>query len=506
MSSENVYNETSLTTNNIMNILQQISISPPGSPYEVNGVTPIITGLSTSQRSNKSSLQHFHSLPKSIRPKRRLSSSSSFSTISTTPAATTGNNFDKNHKRQIVNLRGLSKLQSGRLIPSPFSRSFLIQRLNTFSVFNWTIDNPKLSPLACALQGWKCHAVRKNELHCTGCHAGIIIKLPEVPGSDVSTYPDEKKVFNNQHHMDDYNQVLNNTERYELQFEFKFLDDELDEDEDDYNDDIHIYETLVNSFTSRLINDHYPTCPFVPFVPLTPKDENYYLSPKDISRELNKFTNRLLILMANKNRLIGRNFKTQFLSSDERIFLLEYLRESSRQNDTTIATDIEDEDGIKNGITCDYETDQRVNPCLDVILPALLGWELKVQTFHNKKFLLLNCECCTRRILLSSTGIESVKDIEELKPCPYRAEIPAREQLTEFDETIGIRNQDLFEEDYDEELIDLELEHDTWCCMKAGWRIVLEGLRSITDVDLKNIHHGLHNDEYRQTIENLRSL
>ncbi|KGK34951.1 hypothetical protein JL09_g5900, partial [Pichia kudriavzevii] len=99
-----------------------------------------------------------------------------------------------------------------------------------------------------------------------------------------------------------------------------------------------------------------------------------------------------------------------------------------------------------------------------------------------------------------------VKDIEELKPCPYRAEIPAREQLTEFDETIGIRNQDLFEEDYDEELIDLELEHDTWCCMKAGWRIVLEGLRSITDVDLKNIHHGLHNDEYRQTIENLRSL
>lgn len=454
----------SSTANAILSILKQISISPP----DAGGEFP------------KSPLQHLHSLPKSIIPKRRLSSSSSFDGYS---GGSNAPSMDKTHKKQLVYLRGHNKLPTVRSIPSPLSRSFLITRLNSFSVFNWTVSSPKLSPLICATQGWKCHPVRKNELHCTSCHSGIIVKLTHVP--DVLTARCSKKIFNNQHHADDYNQILNNTEKYELQYEFRFLDDDLD-DEDDENDDIHVYETLVNSYVNRLSTDHYPTCSFLPLLPLYPKDENYYLSAKDIPRELAKFHNRLDLFKQNRDRLIGRNFQTQFLSLDEVEFLREYLRYTCKDG-AEMETEMEMDDDMACRSRGSYTTDLLVNPSLDVILPALLGWELKIQTFHNVKFLLLKCECCTRRILLSSSQIESVRNIEELKPCPHRAEIPAREQPTEFDETIGVQEHGFDDEDEDEEedIINLQQEHDSWCCMKAGWRIVLEGLRSSTDIQLK---------------------
>jgi hypothetical protein len=503
---------SSPTANAILNILQQISISPPETPDILNNY-PFISIISTNANSNcnntKSSLQHLHSLPKSIIPKRRLSSSSSFDGYSANNSLSNiNNNSDKSHKKQLIYLRGYNKIPTVRSIQSPLSRSFLINRLNTFSVFNWTITSNKLSPLFCATQGWKCHPVRKNELRCTSCHSGIIVKLTEIPDSDLTTKYN-KKIFNNHHHADNYDQILNNTEKYELPFDFQYLDD----DEDDENDDIHVYETLVNSYVNRLSTDHYPTCTFLPFLPLFPKDENYYISSKDIPREINKFLNRLEVLKINKIKLIGKNFKRQFLSFDEIEFLREYLRENINNDDDKIDIDVVDNFKDKE---FNYNIDLSINPSLDVILPALLGWELKVQKFHNDKFLLLNCECCTRRILLSTVNTETIdkddtnnnnnNNIEELKPCPHRAEIPAREQLTEFDETIGIRQHEFEEEDYEEDIIDLEQEHDNWCCMKSGWRIVLEGLRSSTEVDIRGHRDDLQHIPYLQSMEQLRKF
>lgn len=428
------------TASAILNILQQISISP----------------------NTKPPLQHLHSVPKSIIPKRRLSSSSSSFDGFNGNNESHVNNSDLKHKKQLIYMRGPNKIPTVRYITSPLSRSALIKRINSFSVFNWSIESNKLTPLICATQGWKCHPVRKNELHCTSCHAGIIVKLPELKEYDESET--SKKIFN-YHHDDDhyYNEIFANTnDKYELQFEYRFLDDELDDQEDGENDDAHVYETLVTSYVTRLSTDHYPTCTFLPLLPLTPKDENYYISTKDMSRELMKFSERLETLRKYRHKLIGRNFNTQFLSRDEQTFLLQYLQ--SCPSDEEIDIDVQGNEMLS--------TDMRVHPNIDVILPALLGWDLKLQQFHRDRFLLLKCEGCTRRILLNSSpnsesDPDDVQGVEELPACPYRAEIPAREQLTEFDET-----------DPDDEGIDLEGEHASWCCMRHGWRVVLEGLRS----------------------------
>lgn len=449
----------SSTATAILNILQNITISPPSSndktllgyPY-----SPSISGNGP----NKSQIHH-HSLPKSILPKRRLSSSGSFDGIGSITSDNSNNtNSNHHHKKHLVYLRGYNKIPTVRAVASPLSRSFLIKRLLTYSVFNWSISDPALSPLICATQGWKCHPVRKNELHCTSCHAGMIVKVPEQP--EVVTTKGNP-IFNNQHHTDNYDNILNNTEKYDSPFEFKFLEDDLDGNE--MSDNLHVYETIVNSYVNRLSTDHYPTCSFLPLLPLYPKDENYYLSVKDISREVPRFNKRLSIMKKYKDMLSGKNFQTQILQQDEKEFLLSYLKRFEVHDQM----DVDDE------------------PSLDVILPALLGWELKVQKFHNDMFLLLKCECCTRRILLTSYNKDSLRlnDIEELKPCPHRAEIPAREQRTEFDEATKIDNYHFYDVDgYDEdeeedERTHLENEHDTWCCMRKGWRIVLEGLRSI---------------------------
>lgn len=506
--------QQSPTANAILNILQQISISPPESPVDMPNHTssssnnnsvygggdassPLNLNSNSLPKLSISALQHLHSLQKSIIPKRRLSSSSSFDGYT----VNSSNDKNRKNKRQLAFLRG-HKLQNARPMPSPLSRSHFIKRLNTFSVLNWTISNNKLSPLICAAQGFKCHPTRKNVLHCTSCHAVIIVKLPDNPELEFQKTNkfSNKKIFNNLHHTDNYNNILNNNEKYELPFQFQLLDDDEDEfggDEygfamDSADDDIHIYETLVNSYVSRLATDHYPNCTFLPLLPLSPKDENYYITPKDIAREVYKFENRLAIMKRNKDLLIGKNFKSSFLSKDERLFLLEYLRQVSKDD---IEIDCDDDD---NNVDVDnvHHRNLYENPSLDVILPALLGWELKIQQFKNEKFLLLNCECCTRRILLStmkSNEDSTNREIEELSACPYKAEIPAEEEMTEFDETVKVHHwgSNLYghdeedeEEEEDDDVIDLEQEHDNWCCMKQGWRVVLEGLRSCSDISL----------------------
>lgn len=453
--------EKSHTATAILNILQQFSISPPQTP------------------SNTSmTLQHLHSLPKSIIPKRRLSSSSSFdgySDKSRNNSISYNNNGTNHHnKKQLIYLRNSKGQVRSINLSSPLSRKQLIKRLNTFSVLNWTIQTPKLSPLVCATQGWKCHAVRKNEIHCTSCHSGIIVKLSEAEPKEVAF---------------DINKMLNSTEKYEQSFDFRFLDDE-----DDADDDVHIYETLVNSYVNRLTTDHYPNCNFLPILPLTPKDENYYITSKDIPRELINFKNRLNVMINNKNKLMGENFKKSILSKDEMEFLLEYLKDVGNEVEKN-----QEEGNDEMEIDDEYQENEAERMILlDIILPALLGWELKIQKFSNDKFLLLKCDCCTKRILLGSIetvestdnsrfndgnvreGEESRGDkIEELKACPHKAEIPAKEEMTEFDETVKTFNMNDEEE---EDEIDVEQEHDSWCCMRSGWRIVLEGLRSCADV------------------------
>ncbi|KAG0681391.1 hypothetical protein C6P42_004151 [Pichia californica] len=508
----NINKNSSATANAILNILQQISISPSkNSPLtNLNSNSNNNNSIGEHHKLNRSALQHLHSLPKSLIPKRRLSSSSSFDGLTVT-------SNDKTNKKQLIYLRGQQQHKvnnncgNNRPFPSPLSRSHFIKRLSTFSVLNWTIIDIKLSPLFCAAQGFKCHPMRKNELHCTSCHSTIIIKLPENPDNKLESEYNlrkNKKAFNNLHHTDNYNQILNNTDKYELPYQyqlFEMLDDEL---EDELNDDIHIYETLVNSYVSRLSTDHYHSCSFLPLLPLSPNDDNYYITSKDIVRETVKFNNRLNVMKKNKYKLIGKNFKRSFLTSDEIQFLKEYLRKYS-DNDNDIDIDIVDDDNDDNynNISNNKEkssnstnkmnlsTNLTINPSLDVILPALLGWELKIQKFYNEKFLLLNCECCTRRILLSTIDVNmnanNFEDIEELNACPYKAQIPVSEEMTEFDEAIKVANphgngtsSNYYGDDEDDDMIDLEQEHDSWCCMRQGWRVVLEGLRSYADVEM----------------------
>lgn len=325
---------------------------------------------------------------------------------------------------------------SASRLPLPLSRHHLLARLATFSPLTWTIEDERLSPLVCAVQGWKSHNshLRKNELHCQGCHAMIMVKLPSQDTLDISD--DELGVSIGYGAVEDPFGVHNDSGL------------SPNSPEDDASELMSItddtsapsfYKVLVDSYLRRLQSEHYRKCPFLPLLPLRPEDQDYYIKSKDVEREIHAFQMRHEPFCNNLALLNEIKFKSiPALTPVDEEFIKEYVESNIISSNKAF-------------------------------LAALLGWSLKVQSFAENSLSLLRCDYCCRRILLSST--HPGNGVERLPPCPY----PVSNRMTEdieFGE--GGINQDP-----DDEEIDLLGEHEDWCCISSGWRLILNGLQSL---------------------------
>lgn len=346
----------------------------------------------------------------------------------------------RTHPRKTGALNGLltpdMAPNSSSRMPLPLCRDSLLQRLTTFSPLTWTIDDAQLNPLVCAVQGWKSHDShnRKNELHCVGCHALLMVKLPHESEVDVSD--DELGVSIGYGAVEDL--FHNNTNSISDD-----CSDLMSLTEDTTSPSFH--KTLVDSYLRRLKSEHYPKCPFIPLLPLKPEDQDYYIKSKDIPREIKAFTDRFRIIESNVDLLNEIRFKQipNLTKSD-----LSFISK--------------------------YGSNDNVKP----LLISSLGWSLKVQTFSKETISLLRCDYCCRRILLSSTykGTGEL-EIEKLPYCPYPVSNNVAEDI-EFGEG-GINDEPTGDDDLFNTEIDLIGEHEDWCCIPSGWCIVLNGLQSL---------------------------
>lgn len=368
------------------------------------------------------------------RPQRRQGSLDIVSSRKRTTHPRKTTIFEHNHE-------GLKEYSDVKM-PLPLSREELLNRLNTFSPLTWTVMDSQLSPLVCAVQGWKSHDShnRKNELHCVGCHALLMVKLPdETELIDISDdelgvsigYGAVENLFNTNHFSDggdDSSDLMSLTEDISSP---------------------SFYKTLIDSYLRRLKSEHYPKCPFIPLLPLKPEDQDYYIKSKDIPREIRAFKERFQILQRNDSLLNEIKFK--------RIVNLTKSHLNFISN---------------------YSSNDNIKP----FLISLLGWSLKIQNFSKDTITLLRCDYCCRRILLSSTykdkgGGGGGVEIEKLPSCPYPVSTSVIEDI-EFGEG-GINDEPNINDDLFTNEIDLMGEHEDWCCIPNGWSFVLIGLQSL---------------------------
>lgn len=220
------------------------------------------------------------------------------------------------------------------------------------------------------------------------------------------------------------------------------LDDEEYDDDDDLasltnthnntNDDDEanstFYQSLVNSYTKRLMLEHHPKCAFLPLIPLKPEDQDYYITPKDLPRELHAFNSRFKVIQKYQSLLNDTKFK-QFPKPLE---------------------------------------NSKLAYCI-----AILGWSIKVQFFAKDCICLLKCDYCCKRILLSpqvKLDTFDIDGLEKLPDCPYPISITNVDDGINVDE-FGIGGNIIYDEPSITE-IDLYEEHANWCCIRKDWELV----------------------------------
>lgn len=110
----------------------------------------------------------------------------------------------------------------------PYDRRKLVDRISTYNILNWSIDDPKLNPLTCARYGWIClenNSTVKNKIRCLTCHASMTITL-------------EASVNINQFDI------------------FKFDEENEQQDIDEINSEV------VDKYISKLSTEHTDSCPW----------------------------------------------------------------------------------------------------------------------------------------------------------------------------------------------------------------------------------------------------
>lgn len=376
--------------------------------------------------------------------------------------------------------------------PNQFDKQGLFDRINSYNITNWNIEEEELNPLVCSLYGWKCDNSRrsrnrKNELECISCHARLLIKLDSDTGNSNSNNYDILKILNG---SDDEDEEDEQEEEEELG-EFEYGDEHLSYSE-------MVRKRLVKNYLQLLKSTgHYSFCSWY----FKSMSINYYkISINDINDIINNLK---------KNFMNLNKFKKFFqFQKIKKIKKFEKIESNFKINQKILKDFLLDTKNDSDNKDIDYND----NIYIKLILISLLNWEIKFQKFGYKVIILLKCNKCTRRILigeLSEDEFEKIMNMKDdcnddddkysnliLPEVNTRPMIIRTEQKTEFDLNLDNNNNSnndnnnneyvsIFDDDinghgqvnsvdeydeYDDEeeeegVIDLVNEHHRWCCI-----------------------------------------
>lgn len=298
----------------------------------------------------------------------------------------------------------------------PFSRTQLLDRLSSFSSLNWSVpfDNlNQLNELTCARNGWKCISISinhnsKNHLLCTSCKRLATLRFNDYPTDsdfDVNEY-----------------QELN--------------------------------EYLAQEYLTQIkTSAHDKNCPWRSFE--TPDKGTYYLKPYIESTNeplFNSYLHCLKGLTENCNVLC------------ERLELFTHLQpESEEMQKLKLLSN--------NWLLSRYYNDNKENKFSSlnktpqwIYIVALLGWNLKVQSFAQQLVLFLVCPDCNRKLFLDSTeqtaSFPKMSSSDILTPVKYPMAIRSQTLKSHYDVNPG---------DEEDETLNLFSEHKSWCLRNLIW-------------------------------------
>lgn len=327
--------ETSPTASAILKILASIRLTGDETgPEDGNYGHKMIAGH-----------RKYNTAPKSVVIKRRLSNSSDGSNRSgmlSGPNPTTSLEHGTKKEALHRSKRVPKVLRPKTQLCDPLDREQIIYRISTFNILNWTIEDDRLTPLECSVNGWKCHSKNKDVLCCSSCHARIMVRLGGtgrtfMPAYSMSTYAN-------------------------------YMNDDIDQDQEE----AELRRTIVGSYLSRLHTDHYEGCIWKA-VDESVGRRQYYLENSDFE-QIQANYDRIVAQDGANEKLILRlkSFQRDILTQDEMNILRAY---SGKYNDV-------------------------------ILMMATFGWEITQQKFGKQTLVLLKCCDCSRRILLGQIAGE----------------------------------------------------------------------------------------------------
>ncbi|GMM29416.1 hypothetical protein DAMA08_021610 [Martiniozyma asiatica (nom. inval.)] len=303
------------------------------------------------------------------------------------------NNHDSENHGKIS--KGFSK--STKLVEN-IGRDCLIRRISTFLSFA-----PPLSILDCAIYGW----IQQNStsLICTSCMSVLTIHLPEVNDNEDEEEEESGVSIG-------YGSVVHS------------------------NIGTSWYHVLLMSYQKRLKTDHSPTCSFR-HIPV--EQTGYYFSEIDCENQVNILNQRISNFQKVEHILMELNFKFYTYGQPADLLWNAY--------GFTLVDNLDDSH-------CTHGSTKKISLhklSITHFIP-LFGWNLRVQKFANAKMLIIFCEACCKRVML--THIDEIIDLVSLPDCPYPLFIADEE--TEFGDS-GLT--------VDKEALECNVaNHEKWCC------------------------------------------
>lgn len=326
----------------------------------------------------------------------------------------------------------------------PFSRGQLLSRLTTYSPLNWSIPmetHHELTELKCAQNGWKCIAISvndysKNHLMCISCMKVVTLRFNELQMLSPRSQNFESSMngANDIHGINDINNV-----------------NELN---------LYLCQQYIDDITT---NGHDTNCPWRHFE--TPLDGIYYLKPFiDSTKDalVNCYLGDLKDLIENNTIIVNKAeyFQALLDSKYNTERLLIFIKAS---NELLLEKFYGDNKENKSSLL------ELIPPWFYLI--ALLGWDLKVQSFANHLVLFLTCSCCNKKLFLDRASHPQVpKDVSHL-PSSTGLSLPTSKILTpmKIPPSHLSHSSEFVDQFHEEELddepegFDLLLEHKPWC-------------------------------------------
>lgn len=336
------------------------------------------------------------------------------------------------HKFKRTPKRAPQSPTSHRCNFDPFSRELLLERLSTYSPLSWnlpSVEENGLSELKCAQNGWKCISISineytKNHLMCTSCMHILTLRFNEISS-------------------------LNDNEH-----EYGF-------DIDQVHDLNQLNAHLCTMYSDQIQSSgHDANCPWKNFE--TPLAGVYYMNPfLDSTNEalLNGYLANLRDLVENNTVIVNKaeHFQSLMDSKYNCEQLLEFIKASNNLLLDKFYQDIKENKGS----------------LLELIPPwfyliALLGWDLKVQSFADHLVLFLTCADCNKKLFLDQTSHPQVQKDTSHLPVSTGLSLSASKILTPVKFPPSDLNKpsqfgDPLADEEEIESFDLLAEHKHWC-------------------------------------------